>query len=121
MPDEPADEGPAKRSRLKNIFNTILVVSGALLIGQTLHIVFVEGVVGLFEFRVWIQLLFGIALVAIGHRIRPATPPLLDSDSDTGQTVSTGSIDESEFNPELSPLGGPETETKPSDLPDEDS
>jgi hypothetical protein len=110
-------------TRLLGLLSTVLLVVGALLVGQALHVSLVEGSVPVTSTRVLILVVLGSVLVALGYAARGpvaesygltsdaddrADPdrPGAPSDGDGRRSADgTPSEGEASFDPDLSPLG----------------
>lgn len=107
-------------TRLLGLISTVLLVVGALLVGQALHVSLVEGSVPVTSTRVLILVALGSVLVVLGYAARRPVAesygltsdaedqpdpdpdrPSVASEKDGRPTAES----EASFDPELSPLG----------------
>ena len=104
-------------TRLLGLISTVLLVVGALLVGQALHVSLVEGSVPVTSTRVLILVALGSVLVVLGYAARrPVAESYgLTSDADDQPDPDRPGVadddgrpsaeSEASFDPELSPLG----------------
>jgi len=105
-------------TRLLGLVSTVLLVVGALLVGQALHVSVVEGSVPVTSTRVLILVALGSVLVALGYAARRPVAESYgltsdaDDQGDADRDAVAGDADrssaaesEASFDPELSPLG----------------
>jgi len=89
---------------------------GALLVGDAIHGAVVVGTYPLLSPASVLRIVVGAGLLVAGYRLR--TPPLPDLDSDgerVGGPPSEERVEESEYDPRLSPLGDATSDDAPDD------
>ncbi len=97
--------------RLLGTLSSVLLLVGALLVGEALHVGIVQGAAPLTSPPVVLPLVLGSVLLVLGYRTRAPVAEAYDltSDEDEPQTRDTDAPraddPEAEYDPELSPLG----------------
>lgn len=97
--------------RLLGFVSTVLLLVGALLVGDALHVVFVEQTASIASTQFLTGVVLGTVLLAAGYRARKPVAEAYDltsgeSEEPSQQPDPPGGDDvESEFDPEMSPLG----------------
>lgn len=98
--------------RFLSMLSTVLLVVGALLVGEALHGGVVEGTYALTSPYVVVRVVLGGIFIALGYRFRAPVDEYVTTPSDAADR-SDRRADESpdpdqsgEFDPEMSPLGG---------------
>lgn len=95
----------ANRSlHVRNLLNTVLVVSGGVLIGGAIHQSFVVGSISPTAPITVLMVVLGVILAAVGYRFRVSP----DTVRDRLTPDEPGADDESNYDPSLSPLGSEE-------------
>jgi len=89
--------------RLRATASSVLLVVGALLIGDAVHGVVVLGAYGPASPAAVLRAGGGIAAVLAGHRLRTPVEEYVAMPSESGRGEADA---DAEFDPELSPLGG---------------
>ena len=110
-------------TRLLGLLSTVLLVVGALLVGQALHVSLVEGSVPVTSTRVLILAALGSVLVVLGYAARgpvaesygltsdpddqpdPDRPGVAADDAPPEDRRQSAVESEASFDPDLSPLG----------------
>ncbi|UPV99637.1 hypothetical protein M0R88_14075 [Halorussus gelatinilyticus] len=98
--------------RLLAMLSTVLLVVGALLVGEALHGGVVTGEFAVTSPYVVLRIILGGIFIALGYRLRSPVEEYVDMPS--GEPNRSGRDDEQspdpdqsgEFDPEMSPLGG---------------
>jgi hypothetical protein len=101
--------------RLLGMVSTVLLLVGALLVGEALHVTFVQGQVSVTSVTFLGPLVLGSVLLLLGYRARAPVAQAYDLTSDSEESPSGPKTDapraddaEDEYDPELSPLGDAE-------------
>ncbi|MFB6221637.1 MAG: hypothetical protein ABEH90_09375 [Halolamina sp.] len=110
------------QARTRAWLSTVTLVVGALLIGDAIHGVVTVGAYGFTSPAAVVRVVAGIALVAVGARLRTPADQYVSSVSEEPEE---GGPPESEFEPSLSPVGesmeGAEREDSTREEPEETS
>ena len=98
-------------TRFLGFVSTVLLLVGALLVGDALHVTFVENTASVTSVRFIGPTVIGTIILLLGYRARAPVAEAYDltrndeeSDRDPG-TVNRADDPESEFDPEMSPIG----------------
>lgn len=90
------------------VLSTVLLVVGAVLVGDAIHVGVVAGTAPVTSPAVVLRFVLGVVFLALGLRFR--TPPeeyvTTPSDVESSRTTGDDDPDTGEFDPEVSPLGG---------------
>lgn len=100
--------------RLLGMLSTVLLLVGALLVGEALHVTFVTGAVSVTSTAFLGPLVLGSVLLLLGYRARAPVAAAYDLTSDSEETrqpktdATRADDAEGDYDPELSPLGDAE-------------
>lgn len=90
-------------SPVRRLLNTVLVVTGALVIGQAFHESLVTGEAELLSTRILLLLVGGSVAVAIGYFVRPV--PGRSKGGEIDEEMDDRERSQGEFDADLSPVG----------------
>jgi hypothetical protein len=104
--------------RFLGLISTVLLLVGALLVGEAIHVTFVTGQVAVTSPSFFAPLVIGSVLLLLGYRARAPVAEAYDLTSDGDEEPSKPRPDapradeaEDEFDPGMSPLGDAEPRT----------
>lgn len=92
--------------RLRAALSTLLLVVGALLVGDALHGGVVTGQYGVTTPAFVLRILIGVPAIAGGYELRTPVDQYVAMPSDETSTSDPETGGSTEFDPELSPVGG---------------